>query len=96
MPCKSFLSRKNSLPGPHVGKVAKEQTILPPVAASDEMAASRVGKSVGSGFLAREKRLGSARSRDTMTGLVISNRPDMLGTSGLLRFLGIHVKSITT
>ena len=59
IPCKSFLSRRNSLPGPHVGNDAKEQTIFPPVALSDDNADSSVGSRAGSGFLTCEKRAGN-------------------------------------
>lgn len=43
--------------------------ILPPVAAKDDMADSRVGSNVGSGFLFCEKSVGSDLSKETMTDL---------------------------
>lgn len=70
IPCKSFLSLRNSLPGPHVGRDAKEQTIFPPVALSDDKADSSVGSRAGSGFLTCEKRAGNCARRDVMMDLL--------------------------
>lgn len=69
MPCKSFLSLRKSLPGPHVGNDAKEQTIFPPVALSDDNADSSVGSRAGSGFLACEKRAGNCARREVIIDL---------------------------
>ena len=69
IPCKSFLSLRNSLPGPHVGRDAKEQTIFPPVALSDDNADSSVGSRAGSGFLTCQKRAGNCARRDVMMDL---------------------------
>lgn len=70
MPCRSFLSLKNSLPGPQVGKDAKEQTIFPPVALKADTADSSVGNKAGSGFFTCENSLGNCARRDVMTDLV--------------------------
>ena len=70
MPCRSFLSRRNSLPGPHVGSDAKAQTIFPPVAPSDDNADSSVGSRAGSGFLTCEKRIGSCARREVIIALI--------------------------
>ena len=70
MPCKSFLSLRNNLPGPHVGKEAREQTIFPPVALRDDNADSSVGNRAGSGFLTCEKRAGNCARREVMIDLM--------------------------
>ena len=70
MPCKSFLSLRNSLPGPHVGNEAKEQTIFPPVVLRDDIADSNVGSRAGSGFLTCEKRLGNCARREVIIDLM--------------------------
>ena len=69
IPCKSFLSLKNSLPGPHVGRADKEQTIFPPVACNADTAESSTGSKMGSGFLTWEKSVGSCVKRDVITDL---------------------------
>ena len=69
MPCRSFLSRKKSRPGPQVGNEAKEQTIFPPVLLNDDTADSSVGKRAGSGFLLCEKSLGKSARREVMMDL---------------------------
>ncbi len=68
-PCIFPSSLKKSLPGPHVGKADKEQTIFPPVAESADKAAFSVGSSAGSGCLISENRVGSCVRRAVMTSL---------------------------
>ena len=52
-----------------MGKEAREQTIFPPVALSDDSADSSVGNRAGSGFLTCEKRAGNCARREVMTDL---------------------------
>ena len=58
-PCCLPSSRKNSRPGPQVGKADNEHTILPPVFSNAASAELRVGSNAGSGFLISEKRAGN-------------------------------------
>lgn len=58
------------MPGPHVGNDAREQTILPPVALSEDNADSSVGSRAGSGFLTCEKRAGNCARREVMIDLM--------------------------
>lgn len=51
VPCNLGSSRTESCPGPQVGKLATEQTTLPPVGCSDARAALSAGSKAGSGFL---------------------------------------------
>ena len=69
--CSFPSSRKNNLPGPHVGKADSEHTILPPVDDNAESAAFRVGSSAGSGLLIREKSSGIRARRDEMIDLTM-------------------------
>lgn len=78
IPCKSFLSLRNSLPGPHVGNDAKEQTIFPPVALSDDSADSSVGSRAGSGFFTCEKRAGNCARREVMIDLACELVSDVI------------------
>ena len=52
-----------------MGKDAREQTIFPPVALSDDNADSSVGNSAGSGFFTCEKRPGNCARREVMIDL---------------------------
>ena len=53
-----------------MGKEAREQTIFPPVALSDDNADSSVGNRAGSGFLTCEKRAGNCARREVMIDLM--------------------------
>lgn len=64
-------SLMKSLPGPHVGKPANEQIILPPVACNAEYAAFSVGRQADSGFLMFENIEGIWLRREVMTVLVL-------------------------
>jgi hypothetical protein len=59
-------SRRNSRPGPHVGRADSEQTIFPPVLSRAANAAFRVGRRAGSGFLICENIAGNCVSKDVM------------------------------
>lgn len=63
-------SRIDSCPGPQVGKLATEQTTLPPVGCSADRAALSAGNNAGSGFLICWKRVGIRCSSDVITDLV--------------------------
>lgn len=64
-----LLSFMTSLPGPYVGRLAKQQMILPPVDCNADMAALIVGSRVDSGLLTRANKLGNCSSKDVMTAL---------------------------
>lgn len=71
VPCRLLSSRcSDSFPGPHVGRLASAQTILPPVGCSAERAAFKVGSNADSVFLICEKMVGIRARRDEMTDLV--------------------------
>lgn len=69
VPCTFGSSLKNNLPGPHVGKLASEHTIFPPVSCSADNAALIVGSKAGSGFLTWAKSVGICVRRDEITAL---------------------------
>ena len=64
-----LLSFITSLPGPKVGRLAKQEIILPPVACNADRAALIVGSKADSGLLTRENKVGSCSSKDVMTSL---------------------------
>jgi hypothetical protein len=68
-PCCLPSSRRNSRPGPQVGKADKEHIIFPPVFSSAANAAFRVGSRAGSGFLICENNAGSWLSNEVIFDL---------------------------
>lgn len=78
-------SRINNLPGPQVGRAAREQKILPPVFSSAATAELSVDKRAGSGFLTVENICGSRLRSEVMTDLDSygsTKRPSLSGTKG--------------